>query len=83
MHRGTTRKLVKKAGSWAPPQGLWRRKVLGAAQESALPIKALGDSAVMRFFLIDLFYFWLHWVFIAVRSFSLVVAGGGYCLVVV
>ena len=48
---------MKKAGSWAPPQGLWRRKVLGAAQESALPIKSPGDSAVMRFFKLIYFIF--------------------------
>ena len=36
------------------------------------------------FFFINLFilliYFWLHWVFIAVRGLSLVVASGGYSL---
>ena len=25
------------------------------------------------------FYFWLHWVFVAVRGLSLVAASGGYC----
>ena len=31
------------------------------------------------FFKINLFiYFWLHWVFVAVRGLSLVAAGGGY-----
>ena len=30
-------------------------------------------------FIINLFiYFWLHWVFVAVRGLSLVAAGGGY-----
>lgn len=50
------RKLVKKADSWAPPQGLWSRKELEAAQESALSIKALDDSAavVLRGYFWDL-----------------------------
>ena len=30
------------------------------------------------FFLINLFYFWLHWVFVAARGLSLVAASGGY-----
>ena len=31
------------------------------------------------FFKIYLFYFWLHWVFIAARGLSLVAVSGGYC----
>ena len=30
------------------------------------------------FFLINLIYFWLHWVFVAVHRLSLVAASGGY-----
>ena len=30
------------------------------------------------FLLLNLFYFWLHWVFVAVRGLSLLVASGGY-----
>ena len=33
---------------------------------------------VFCFFLIYLFYFWLHWVFVAARGLSLVVVSGGY-----
>ena len=37
---------------------------------------------ILFFFLrfIDLFIYWLHWVFVAVRRLSLVVASGGYSL---
>ena len=35
----------------------------------------------MTFFLIDLFYFWLHWVFIAAHRLSLVVISRGCSLV--
>ena len=42
---------------------------------------------VVCFFLINLFitlfYFWLHWVFVAARGLSLVVAIGGLLFVVV
>ena len=30
------------------------------------------------FFFFNLFYFWLHWVSVAVRGLSLVAASGGY-----
>lgn len=43
----STRELVVKADSWAPPWEPWRRKVLGAAQEPALSIKSPGDSAAV------------------------------------
>ena len=42
----------------------------------------ISGSENLFFFLIHLF-FWLHWVFIAVCSLSLVVASGGYSLVMV
>ena len=35
------------------------------------------DQAFFFFFLINLFYFWLHWVFVAARGLSLVAASGG------
>ena len=36
------------------------------------------------FFLINLFiYFWLRWIFVAVRGFSAVAASRGYCFIVV
>ena len=40
-----------------------------------------GDMSYipLQFFKINLFiYFWLHWVFVAVRGLSLVAASGGY-----
>ena len=44
-------------------------------------IALLLMSIVLRFFKINLFiYFWLYWVFIAVRELSLVAASGGYSL---
>ena len=41
----------------------------------------INDSVLYTLFKkINLFiYFWLHWVFIAVRGLSLVVASRGYC----
>ena len=45
---------------------------------------ALSSSSLTFFFNINLFilfiYFWLHWVFIAARGLSLVVASGSYSL---
>ena len=35
-------------------------------------------SRIFFFNLFTLFYFWLHWVFVAARRLSLVVASGGY-----
>ena len=38
-----------------------------------------AGTFLFYFFLINLFiYFWLRWVFVAVRGLSLVVASGGY-----
>ena len=37
------------------------------------------STFLLFIYLINLFlYFWLHWVFVAVRRLSLVVASGGY-----
>ena len=35
---------------------------------------------IFYIFLINLFYFWLRWVFVAARGLSLVVASRGYSL---
>ena len=42
------------------------------------------ESDLFFFFLINLFiYFWLLWVFVAVRGLSLVAVSGGYSFIVV
>ena len=48
-----------------------------------LPLANMGLPSVLFFFfnLINVFLFWLHWVFIAARGLSLVVASRGYSLV--
>ena len=37
-----------------------------------------ADSTFYKFLYLLFFYFWLHWVFVAVHGLSLVVASGGY-----
>ena len=45
--------------------------------ERNLPSRYLWDSFLNKFIYFFV-YFWLHWVFIAARRVSLVVASGGY-----
>ena len=41
------------------------------------------SACIFLFFRVHFFFFfWLHWVFVAVRVLSLVVASGGYSIVV-
>ena len=40
------------------------------------------QALLVLFFIIYLFYFWLHWVFVAVCGLSLVVVSGGSLLFV-
>ena len=41
---------------------------------------AILPKSLISFFLLNFFFFWLHWVFVAARGLSLVVASGGYSL---
>ena len=52
--------------------------------DGGLPLENMGLPSVLFFFffnLMNVFLFWLHWVFIAARGLSLVVASRGYSLV--
>ena len=60
--------------------GYTRNTVCGSGAPGALG--SILPPISWRFFNIFLFiYFWLHWVFIAVRGLSLVMASGSYSLV--
>ena len=57
----------------------------GKESKSSLKFNTFGLSAgiigkylVFLFLFFNFIYFWLHWVFIAVRGLSLVAASGGY-----
>ena len=49
-------------------------------QADSQPLRHQGSPTVCFLFFLNFIYFWLRWVFIAVRRLSLGVASGGYSL---
>ena len=80
---------MKKGWFLGPTPGALEKEGTGSCPgirtSNKVPRRFCCDECFFFFSLIFclLIYFWLHWVFIAVRSLSLVVASGGYSLVVV